>query len=326
MSKEIDIGFLNRTPPQYSGSLILNILGFQIFRTLFYNFWRLRPQKNKYKEYTETLERDGILVIPDFFSNEQFEEIKKEYEQLYSDWDPFEFDPLTLNNRQKNFPEYFETIAEKFISPNTPSFLKYFLNNDIINELTKAVIHRKIRVKPYHLFWHLQKRNPDKNVDSLHFASFPHADVPYPTIKVFLYLRDTDESNAAYVFAKGSHKLTLKRLINEYKFSIRYSKDGSDNVTESELNKMGYRSESICGKANTLFISNNMGFHNRGKFTSMNPRVTAQLDFRNIESWRNTLNRGGSNIISRLSKKFVKSIDNKTKSKISAGIGNNHMS
>ncbi|MFZ1322148.1 MAG: hypothetical protein WAT71_11390 [Ignavibacteria bacterium] len=47
-----------------------------------------------------------------------------------------------------------------------------------------------------------------------------------------------------------------------------------------------------------------MGFHNRLKITSMNPGITVQLDFWNLESWRYTLNRGGSSFISRLLKKM----------------------
>ncbi|MBK8982293.1 MAG: hypothetical protein IPM38_08215 [Ignavibacteria bacterium] len=121
----------------------------------------------------------------------------------YTDWDPIEYDPVKMNKRQKDFPEYFETIAEKFVTPNTPAFTKYFLKDKLINELTYAVVHRKIRTTPYSHFWHLQRRNLDKNVSALHTAAFPHADVPYPTVKVFLYLSDVDESNAAYILQKA---------------------------------------------------------------------------------------------------------------------------
>ncbi|MBS1517231.1 MAG: phytanoyl-CoA dioxygenase family protein [Bacteroidetes bacterium] len=328
MSKVQDTGFLDKTPSLYSGGLLLNILGFHVIRTIFLSAWRLKPKNlnGRYKEILEILKQDGIVVIPDFFPRDQFDEIKKEYENLYADWKPSDFTYEKFNNRQKKFPEYFETIAERFVTPDTPAFVKYFMNNEMIREVTSSIVHRRIRTRPYHHFWFLQSRNPDKKVDRLHIASFPHADVPYPTIKVFLYLNDVDESNAAYTYAKGSHKLTLKRIMLEYKLSVRYSRNGDDKVTEEELNLLGYRSEHICGKANTLFISNNMGYHNRGIFSTTMPRITAQLDYRNLESWRNTLNRGGSNIISRLSKKFVKSLDNKTRLKNLAGISNNNMS
>lgn len=327
MSKIIDYGFLDKSPNLYSGGVFLNLMGLHIFRTLYLNLWRVKPKRlnSKYQKYADILEKDGILVIPDFLPTDQFEEIKKEYEKLYSDWNPMQYSQDNLNARQKNFPEYFESIAEKFITPNTPAFEKYFIKNELINQLTYSVVHRKIRVRPYNNFWHLQRRNLDKDLSSSHAAAFPHADVPYPTIKVFLYLTDTDENNAAYNFARGSHKLTLKRLLFEYKLSIRFAKTSNDIVTEEELSKLGYRSESFNGKANTMIISNNMGYHKRGSFTSLKPRITAQLDFRNLESWRNTLNRGGSNIISRLSKKIVKSLDN-SKKKNFAGISNNNMS
>jgi hypothetical protein len=72
----------------------------------------------------------------------------------------------------------------------------------------------------------LQRRSLDKkDIGNLHSAGFPHADVNYPTVKVFWYLNDVDESNAAYIYAKGSHKMSLKRLLFEYKLSVRYAKN-----------------------------------------------------------------------------------------------------
>lgn len=99
--------------------------------------------------------------------------------------------------------------------------MKYFVNNEFITKLSEAVTHRTNNLPPHQHFWYLQKRSLEKgNVGNLHTAGFPHADVPYPTVKVFLYLNDVNEDNAAYIFAKGSHKLSLKRLLFEYKLSV----------------------------------------------------------------------------------------------------------
>lgn len=321
--------FLDKYPQLYAGGLISNALGLHVIRTIYLNLGRTKPKKvsPQFQKYADMLERDGIVVIPDFLPKDQFDEIKKEYEDMYSGWSPFEYSEEELTKRQKDFPEYFKHIAEKITTPETPAFTKYFLNNQMINELASSVVHRKSRMIPYHHFWYLQRRNLEgDNVGSLHSAAFPHADVPYPTVKVFLYLNDVDESNAAYIYARGSHKLTLKRLLFEYKLSVKYAKTKNDIVTDEELAKLGYTPEHICGKANTLFISNNMGYHNRGDFKNLNPRQTAQLDFRHLETWRNTLFRNEKDIFSRISRKFVKSFDKSLKEKRSAGISNNNMS
>lgn len=321
--------FMDKAPPLYSGGVIANFLGLHVFRTLYLNLWRMKPQKKggDIQKYLDILEKDGILVIENFLPAEQFAELKKEFEEAFSGWDPLKFDPMELSKRQKDFPEYFESIAEKIIPAKTPAFMKYIVNNELLIKLSEAVTHRKNNLPVHHHFWFLQRRTLEKkNVGGLHTAGFPHADVPYPTVKAFLYMNDVSEDNAAYIYARGSHKLTLKRLLFEYKLSVRYAKTRNDIALEQDVEKLGYKCESICGKANTLFISNNMGYHNRGDFSNMEPRKTAQLDFRHLETWRNQLTRQGDGLISKVSRRFVKSFDRGLKEKRRANISHNNMS
>lgn len=322
--------FLDRTPPQYGGGVIANTLGFNILKTIFMSVWRMKPKKvrKEIQEFVDVLDRDGILVIPNFFPTNQFEAIKREFDEIYAGWSPFDYKPEELTKRQKDFPEYFETIAEKITSPTTPAYTNFFVNNELIREITSAVVHRKSQITPDHHFWYLQRRSLEKdNVGSLHNASAPHADVSYPTIKVFLYLNDVDETNAAYTYAKGSHKLSLKRLLFEYKLSVRYAKNKNDlEVSNEEVAKIGYDPQPVCGKANTLIISNNMGYHSRGDFKTLEPRLTAQLCFRRMESWRNILARNDKKIFSKISSKLVKTFDKVRKEKKRASFSNNNMS
>ncbi len=328
MSKALKENFLDSSPPLYAGGVVANMLGLHIARTLYMNIWRMKPKKVRkdIAQYVKTLNDDGILIIPDFFPPEQFNQIRKEFDETYNGWSPFEYNPEELSKRQNDFPEYFEAIAEKITAPSTPAFTKYFVNNEVINEITSAVVHRKNRLTPYYHFWYLQRRTLDNEKASyLHSAAYPHADVPYPTVKVFLYLNDVDESNAAYIYAKGSHKLTLKRLLFEYKLSVRYAKTKNEIVTDEDLARLGYYPKSICGKANTLFISNNMGYHNRGEFKTLEPRLTAQLDYRHLETWRNILSRTDKDLLSKVSRRIVKSIDKARKQKKRASLSHNHV-
>ncbi len=324
--------FLDEAPPQFKGGVLANVLGYSIFRTLYHNLGRTKPKKvrKEFQQYIDIMERDGILVIPDFFPEEQFKEIKKEFDDAYSDWDPMYVNPDEFSKRQKDFPEYFQTIAEKIITPETRAFNEYFVKNELINAITESVVHKKIRLTPYKHFWYLKRRKLDKEGDkSFHNAAYPHADVFYPTIKVFLYLNDVDEKNAAYIFARGTHKLNLKRLLLEYKLSVRFAKDNNDvSTNDNDISYLGSKSESICGKANTLIISNNMGYHNRGFFSSLDPRQTAQLDFRNLETWRNRLSRTQEekDLFSKAARKFVKYLNKAKKEKLRASLSNNNMS
>jgi hypothetical protein len=101
--------------------------------------------RKEYQHYMDVLDKDGILVIPDFFTPGQFEEIKNEYEQIYSGWSPYEYKPEEHTKRQKRFSgNILKTVAEKITHPNTPAYMKYFVNNELINELTSAIVHRKV--------------------------------------------------------------------------------------------------------------------------------------------------------------------------------------
>ncbi|MEZ4689382.1 MAG: hypothetical protein R3A12_04055 [Ignavibacteria bacterium] len=108
MSAIISDDFLDKSPPLYSGGVLSNVLGLHIFRTLYLNIWRMKPKKVKdeLKSYVETLDRDGILIIPDFFPKDIFEQIRKEFDESYSGWSPFDYNEEELSKRQKDFPEY----------------------------------------------------------------------------------------------------------------------------------------------------------------------------------------------------------------------------
>jgi hypothetical protein len=69
-----------------------------------------------------------------------------------------------------------------------------------------------------------------------------------------------------------------------------------------------------------------MGYHNRGNFSTLEPRITAQLDYRNLETWRNTLFRNDKDIVSRATRKFVKSFDKAKRKKLRASLSHNNVS
>jgi hypothetical protein len=54
-------------------------------------------------------------------------------------------------------------------------------------------------------------------------------------------------------------------------------------ISPEMMRAMNVVETSICGEANTLIISNNMGFHRRGEFTSAEPREVFNLNFRYLK-------------------------------------------
>ena len=121
------------------------------------------------------------------------------------------------------------------------------------------------------------------------------AHVHYPTCKAWLYLNDIDERNGAFIFCKGSQKMTPARLAYEYEASIRVARNrhtSSNNgllrkPTQRQISAMKLRETSMCGKANTLLIANTQGFHRMGEFSDERPREKIYICFRDVESAQN---------------------------------------
>jgi hypothetical protein len=127
-----------------------------------------------------------------------------------------------------------------------------------------------------------------------------HADLHVPTVKMFFYLSKTDEKNGAFVYAKGSHKLTLARLLHEYELSIREAKlkqgkKVSDSllarraaqvrniIKPANLRRMKIVETQICVPPNTLVVANNMGFHRLGEFHGDESRRALLINYRKEE-------------------------------------------
>ena len=123
-------------------------------------------------------------------------------------------------------------------------------------------------------------------------TNYIHADVHYASGKAWLFLSDIDESNGAFVYAKGSHKMGLGRLYYEYDVSVRVAKAKRDGTlgttvpsaavrlpTPRQLRMMSIEETTLGGKANTLLLANVGGFHRRGDFEEGHRREQIQMKF-----------------------------------------------
>lgn len=100
-----------------------------------------------------------------------------------------------------------------------------------------------------------------------------HADTFHPTMKAWLFLEDVTPEKGPFTYVRGSNRLTWKRLVWEYRRSLKaakqpdgYSEKGSFRALPEDLQEMGLPSpEGLCAKAGTLVIANTNGFHGRGQ-------------------------------------------------------------
>jgi hypothetical protein len=286
----------NQKPSMYSHSLLLNILGMQFFRIFFLYLRRvvrlpkrIHPQ---YAIYLNELTQNGIVIIPNFFSPDQYALIREEYDRLAPEFrrDDSEI-PLPHVDRMN--------IHNEKISSG---FKQLFLQNPVIHSLSVAFLNRKYNppIDAYltRIYCNEEELALPKNggTNNLHF------DAPTRVLKAFYYIADADEKNAALKYCKGTHKRnSLSRLFFEYLLSIRYSlnrwnphHEGEylDNepwvkITPAEMLKHDLQESVMAVKGNSMIFVNTGGFHRRGEFLEPGVRKTIEFNYRGIESLRN---------------------------------------
>jgi len=267
----------------HEGSPLVNRLGFQLARTFVMNRRIQRAcqarRSTRHPAY-EALSRDGVASIPNFLPIDVFRAISSEFEAArqasllvtapcVEDNGVIE-DLVAVGKHREHFPVTYRTFSEQQALRD--------LVGDIIGRTpeTTSLIISVMRQS-------LEPTNPVRMIGS----NYIHCDIHFPSVKAWLYLNDIDESNGAFIFAPGSHKLTLGRLAYEYEASVRVAKAKTEGAVRAavpyglariprrdQLQRMGIAEQSFVGKANTLVIANTMGFHRRGSFQ---PNLTRNL-------------------------------------------------
>ncbi|MFT7644519.1 MAG: hypothetical protein ACI9BF_000168 [Candidatus Paceibacteria bacterium] len=289
---------LDKKPNTFSSSIVLNILGYQIFRIIFYNIYRIaripKSIPKEHKVYVKELEKNGVCVIPNFLPNQSFSKLSGEYEQLENKFKREEKNLALPYIDYMNF--YNESVSDEFRN--------FFLNDQIINNVSLSFLNRRLNLPlSVRLAKIYLKDTAEANLPHNGGTNNLHADTPMRTLKIFYYVTNTDESNAALKYCLGSNKMTLSRLWIEYKMSIRFSlnkwkinPNGEYQIGEpwvemskSEEKKLDLKPESLQVKANTLVMVDISGFHLRGEFKSLIPRKTIELNYRPIDTLRNSI-------------------------------------
>ncbi|OGN17758.1 MAG: hypothetical protein A3C88_02185 [Candidatus Yanofskybacteria bacterium RIFCSPHIGHO2_02_FULL_50_12] len=272
-------------PPRFAGGPILNLLGYHVLRVFFFNLsFALRrnrmPKDARAAAIARQVIEDGVAVLPNFFPADVFAAIKTECESK----------EIKVSNERAPHVRRDTLVSEH---KSNPILEPHLANNEFINSIVAAAVRKDILITPkvqfeisYYHEEDIGKPTTDVKSDNLHF------DVSYPTIKCFLYLTDVDERNAATMFVKRSHKMTLARLWMEYKMSVmfywKWNKERrateTPEVSQEFLRQNGLEVMQINGKANTMIIENTMGFHGRGQFLTSLPRHWIIVTYRELES------------------------------------------
>ena len=300
------VDYLRQPRKLVVGGLTLNRLGLQAARAIKERVsWSLRTTEvpPRLKSKLETLNRDGFLVIENFLPPDEFRTLEAELKAIeHLPQDFFQTIPFGENFTSRLF--MVSKHPEEY-----PAFATRLRDHQDMYTLACAVARRRPSYKPMVTLQWVHKIDPDKPHQDFEYNSYLHVDRHFPFLKAFLYLRDVDPDCAPYTYVKGSHKFNWDRLRFEYKLGVKHSavrsrglsfeehytpeqksKDGGLVALAEELrDRQKLEQVAIAAKKNTLIISNNQGLHCRGAMHSRKSRVTANIDFKFLESWAHKL-------------------------------------
>ena len=259
-------------PRKYAGGIILNTLGFQVIRMIYFNLsYRFRKRKQlgleeKDRWVVEELDRNGVVCIKNFFSEQEALLLAKDF-----------------SSKSEFFVRHYDEFYEGIIEP-TNSVVPWskpigseiarnlIQKNKKLNELMEKISRRKLNLDPDITYLEYRYRGGTGGDSHPDGQDIIHSDVVHNSFKVFIYASDTSVKNGAFQYFVGTHKLSLKRLLFEYISSIKYyfyeykGEHKPIKYPESFLKDFSNNKINLEGKVGTLIIFNTMGYHCRGQF------------------------------------------------------------
>lgn len=265
-------------PVHFSGGIILNLLGFHVLRHIFHN--TIRKTNSILEDYLQ-LKNIGVMKVDEILKKEEIAHIRNFYEKnidksfiylpdfselvIYSN-------TLSVSNANYEFQEFKE--LEKFIIKklNLDKLFENFSGKKLVGHPFMSIIHHKSLI--------------DNNYTAQEDGNnTPHRDVFYPSYKIFIYLNDVSEENAAFVYYPKTHLVKDLSLREVYLKSLRYylhDKKALKPVNALQYSNNVVAPESQVGAAGTGVIFNVAGIHKRGDYKKdqYRERLVLLIDFR----------------------------------------------
>jgi hypothetical protein len=296
--KLVNTFFLREPSTYHTGGVLQNRLGWQVLRLLEkqtrIGLRPRRPVPAEVQPALATLERDGIVVLPDFLPPADFEAVQAEYQMSRTDLHRSKYTMLPVGD---NF--VCEELRISAHSDVFPTFKRGLQENPFLTALVEGATRRPLSYPILPLLQIFSKPDPAAPYTDGPEYDVLHADRHYPCFKGFYHIHDVTAENGAFIYCVGSHRLSLDRIRHEYDLSVRQAfkqngqidripadllERGFNKIQRSFLAKLNIRETQFPARANTLIVSNNFGFHRRGAFTGDGSRAFLYMDFKYLES------------------------------------------
>ena len=263
-------------------SPLANKIGVPVLRTFLADILiKLRRLKNcrPKDDYEKKLIGDGIIVIPNFLPDEDFKELKSEFDNNISISENVKI--VKKGSMQVNIRKVEQNEYEKF-----PAMKKFARNKQLIRLIS---VGEGIKVVDELKKFDLEKTifgDPDKDTD----GNVPfHADIHFHSHKVLYYMSDVTEEGGPFIYCKNSHLNNLDRLWFEFKRGQlkdahiegwRIQQHLNIKFFNDYFSKLKNQEYKVACPANTLVIANVHGFHKRGESISGVERSLIRIPYR----------------------------------------------
>jgi hypothetical protein len=254
-------------------SPLLNRLGAQVLRTVVARaIYKSMPALSAgSEEPLRVLQRDGVLVWPNFLTSDNFQEVESEWlrlKRIRGSLPSLKFGP-NHNGR----------IFVKDIDYELVPTIYALLNDGRLRALLEAAERRSLG----ELLQIAQLECLTQGASEL--VTDPqtqlHSDIFFSCHKAWFYITDVTLKDSPFAFVKGSHRLSLQKLNYIYKDSCGRSKedDPSRRISLDEVARTESQSIITCPR-NTLVVANTCGYHRRIQGEVGNERWSIHIDLR----------------------------------------------
>ena len=260
-----------------------NKLGIPVLRTILANliikFRRLKNCKPN-NDYENKLIEDGIVVIPNFLPEEEFRQLKKEFDAITLDSAQ---DPVITKNGSSEINTY-PINKEKY--DNFPAIKNFAKNKQLIRLIAvgegKYVFKEIESLRLEKSIFGDREKDTDANIEF-------HADVHFHSHKVLFYMDDVTENEGPFNYCLKSHKNNFDRLLFELKRGQLNDAHKNGWRIENHLDKKFFKNYfqklmnqkyKVTSKSNTLIIANVHGFHKRGEAAKGTERSIIRVPYR----------------------------------------------
>jgi hypothetical protein len=278
------------TADKFVNNRVVNCLGAQPGRALVAATlvaWRRRRAPDG-GAIGRQLERDGVVLIPDYLDPAIFEELQREAEEGFAALAkaapaPDKFGLVRQQISLLKYPDRFPLAHQTLLqNQDLLSVIRYYEGWDV----NATFADRGALLKFERLE---QVVNPDALLperDEENSSGDMHSDTFHRVTKAFLTVSPMTHENSPYTYCIGTQRVTWRRLLWEYRNSIRADQYGGDDefrrrLFSHEIERMGLRPVPLTAFPNTLILTDTSGFHLRGTMTRKGAvRKMLRMDFR----------------------------------------------